>query len=141
MKTRIKQSLISGIVATFVMTVIMLIAPMMGMPKMNPAVMLSEIMGVPLIVGWILHFMVGVIFAAGYVYLFHPKVNIQHSVGKGALYGFIIFIFAQVMMAAMGALVGGMPQPQGPMVLVIMGSLLGHIVFGIVVALLVKKID
>ncbi|MEX2565238.1 MAG: DUF6789 family protein [Cyclobacteriaceae bacterium] len=141
MDTRIKQSLISGILATIVMTVIMLIAPMMGMPEMNPASMLAEVMAVPLIVGWIMHFIVGIIFAAFYVYIFHPKINIQSAVGKGALYGIIIFIFAQVVMGAMGALVGGMPQPQGSMALIITGSIIGHVVFGLVVALLVKKID
>ncbi|MBG0780957.1 MAG: hypothetical protein H0S84_01675 [Bacteroidales bacterium] len=51
------------------MTLIMMVGPMMGMPKMNPATMLSMMMGFPLIVGWIMHFMIGLILCAD-VYLF-----------------------------------------------------------------------
>ncbi len=73
MKSKIAQSIIAGLVATAVMTGVGLMGPFMGLPKMNPAEMLSGMMGVPVIVGYLMHFMIGVIFAAAYVYLFNPK--------------------------------------------------------------------
>lgn len=139
MNTKIKQSLISGIIGTVVMTAIMFIAPMMGMPKMNPAAMLSGMMGTSIVIGWLMHFMIGVIFAAFYVYLFHPKVNIKSKILKGAVFGIAVFIFAQVAMAIMGAMMGGMPKPEGSMLLMAIGSIMGHVVFGIVVALFTKE--
>ncbi len=136
MKSRIAQFLIAGMVATAVMTGIMFLAPMMGLPKMNPAEMLSGMMGVPLIVGYMMHFMIGVIFAALYVYLFNPKVHIHSKLLKGVLFGFAVFIFAQVMLLIIGKMMP-MPMAQDNIVLMMVGSLIGHLVFGIVVALIV----
>jgi hypothetical protein len=43
------------------------------------------------------------------------------------------------MMAIMGAIMGGMPMPEDSMMPMMIGSLVGHIVYGIVVALIVKN--
>ena len=139
MNTKLIQSLISGIAGTTVMTAIMFIGPMMGMPKMNPAAMLAGMMGVSVIVGWFMHFMTGVIFAASYVYLFRLKVKISSKILKGIAFGFAVFVFAQIAMAIMGAMMGGMPKPEGSMMLMMIGTIMGHVIFGIVVALLVKE--
>ncbi len=42
MKSKIAQSVIAGLVATAVMTGFMFLAPMMGLPKLNPAEMFQE---------------------------------------------------------------------------------------------------
>ena len=76
MKTKIQKSVLGGLVGTAVMTLVIFLAPMMGMPKMNPAEMLSSMMGVPILIGWIMHFMTGIIFALGYVFL----LSNRHSV-------------------------------------------------------------
>ncbi len=93
MKSKIAQFLIAGMVATAVMTGFTFLAPTMGLPKMNPAEMLSGMMGVSVMVGYLMHFMIGVIFAAAYVYLFNPKVHINSKFLKGSLFGFAVFIF------------------------------------------------
>ena len=136
MKSKNSQFVIAGMVATVVMTSFMFLAPMMGLPKMNPAEMLSGMMGVPVIVGYLMHFMIGVIFAAAYVYLFNPKVRIQSKLVKGVLFGFAVFVFAQVMMFIIGKVMP-MQMPQDNMMLMMLGSLIGHLVYGIVVALIV----
>ena len=136
MKSKISQSIIAGMVATAVMTGFMFLAPMMGLPKMNPAEMLSGMMGVPVIAGYLMHFMIGVIFAVAYVYLFNPKVRIQSKLVKGILFGFAVFIFAQAMLFIIGKVMPT-PMPQDNMMLLMIGSLIGHLLFGIVVALVV----
>jgi uncharacterized membrane protein YagU involved in acid resistance len=93
MKSKIAQSIIAGLVATAVMTGFVFLAPMMGLPKMNPAEMLSGMMGVSLMIGYLMHFMIGIIFAAVYVYLFNPKVHISSKLLKGVLFGFAVFVF------------------------------------------------
>ncbi|MEO6556344.1 MAG: DUF6789 family protein [Ferruginibacter sp.] len=98
MKNKITQTIVAGLVATAIMTVVGLMAPYMGLPKMNPAEMLSGMMGVSLMVGYLMHCMIGIIFAAVYVYLFNKKVHIGSKLVKGVLFGFAIFVFAQVMM-------------------------------------------
>jgi hypothetical protein len=71
MTNKLGRSILAGFVATAVMTVLMLMAPMMGMPEMNPADMMSGMLGVsPLL-------------------------------AKGLLYGFIVFAFTRGMMFLM----------------------------------------
>ena len=139
MKTKISQSLVGGIVATAVMSVVMMLAAMMGMPKMSPPQMLATMMGVSITVGWIMHFMIGIIFALSYAYLFINAVRkINSKILKGAIFGIAAFIFAQIAMAVLGAMIGGLPPLEGSVALIMTGSIMGHIVFGIVVALFVK---
>ena len=126
MDSRSVKSIIAGVVGTLVMTAVMVVAPMMGMPKMSPPAMLSGMMGMPIIVGWMMHFMIGIAFALAYAFVFAPIVKIGSLALKGAIYGVAAFIFAQIMMAVMGTMIA-------------VGSLMGHVIFGVVVALLVGK--
>lgn len=139
MKSKIQQSIIGGIVGTAAMTMIMFVGPMMGMPKMNPAEMLSGMMGFPIFMGWFMHFLIGVVFALGYVFLLKNIFkNINSKILKGTIFGFAVFVFAQLMMVVMGAIMGGMSSPEGNMLLMAIGSIVGHIIFGIVTVLFIK---
>jgi uncharacterized membrane protein YagU involved in acid resistance len=122
------------------MNIVMFVSPLLGLPTINPAAMLAGMMGLPVFIGWVMHFMVGVIFALAYVFILPGMLGkINSKIAKGALFGLAVFIFAQVMIAVMGAVLGGMPSPSGSMTLVILGSIMGHIVYGIVVALFVPN--
>lgn len=139
MTTKIKQSLLGGMIGTAVMTVVMMIAPMMGMPKMSPPAMLSMMMGFPIVVGWLMHFMIGVIFAIAYAFFFINLVKkVSNNILKGAIFGMTAFIFAQIMMAIMGMMIP-MPPMEGSMILMMVGSITGHVIFGITVAMFVKE--
>lgn len=139
MKTKIQKSVLGGLVGTAVMTLIMFIAPMMGMPKMNPAEMLSGMLGVPTFLGWIMHFMIGIVFAASYVFIISELLKkVNSKVINGALFGLIVFVFAQIMMMMMKSLMGGMASPEGNMALMMIGSIMGHLVYGVVTVALVK---
>ena len=139
MKTKISQAAIGGIVATLVMTMVMFVAPYMGLPKMNAAAMLSMMMGVPVLIGWGIHFMIGIIFALAYTFLFVPILKkVNNRIVKGTIFGLAVFVFAQLMIAVMGAIFGGMSSPEGSMLLVLIGGIIGHIIYGIVVSLLIK---
>jgi hypothetical protein len=110
----------------------------MGMPKMNPAAMLSMMMGFPIIVGWVMHFMIGIIFALAYAFFFINLIKkVINNILKGAIFGMAAFIFAQIMMAIMGMMLP-MPPMEGSMILMMLGSIMGHVIFGIVVAQFVK---
>lgn len=140
MKTKISQAVIGGLVGTAAMTMIMYIAPMMGMPKMSPPAMLSMMMGVPLFAGWIGHFMIGIIFTLMYAFLLFPILKkVSGRILKGIIFGLAAFVFAQIAIGAMGAILGNMPAPEGNMVLIAMGSMIGHLVFGIVAAQFVAE--
>ena len=133
MNTKISNSILGGIVGTIIMTIVMMIAPMMGMPKMSPPAMLAGMMNMPLGMGWIIHFIIGVMFAFAYTYLFAPKVKIGNIFLKGAVFGFVVFVFAQIMMAIMGAMLP-MPKMEGSMMLIMIGSIIGHVIYGMSVS-------
>ena len=137
MNTKISRSLVGGIIGTTIMSLVMFIAPMMGMPKMSPPDMLAGMLGVPSIAGWAMHFMIGIIFALAYTYLFAPKVKIGNLFVKGAVFGFVVFIFAQIMLAILGTMLS-MPEMEGSMILVMIGSITGHIIYGMAVSKTVK---
>ena len=132
------RTIIAGIVGTAVMTLVIFLAPKMGLPKMSPPEMLAGMMGLPIIAGWIMHFLIGIIFAFGYSYLFAPKTRIKNLVVKGAIYGFLVFIFAQLGMAMMGSMMADMPAPELPLQMAL-GSLIGHLVYGIGVSITAGK--
>lgn len=141
MNTKIKQALIGGLVGTAVMTIVMMVAPMMGMPKMSPPHMLSMMMGVPIVIGWMMHFMTGVIFAMGYAFIFIDIVKkVNNNILKGVLFGLAAFVFAQIMMAVMGMMMP-MPPMEGSKMLSMIASIMGHVIFGITVTQFVKGQD
>ena len=139
MQTKIQQSVLSGIAATIVMTLLMILGGIMGLPEMSPPDMLSSIIGISDLGGWVIHFLIGITFAAGYVFVFNGLLKkIQNTVLKGAVYGVVAFIIAQISFPLMGAIFGeaNMPEPEGSMALLMIGGVVGHIVFGIVIVLM-----
>ncbi|WP_299778878.1 DUF6789 family protein [uncultured Formosa sp.] len=133
MNTKIQKSIVAGIIGTAIMTIVMMIAPMLGMPKMSPPKMLSGMLGMPVFIGWIMHFVIGIMFAFVYTYLCIFKHKIKNVWIKGAVFGVIAFVAAQVMMALMGMMMP-MPEMEGSKVLTAIGGLMGHIIFGMAVA-------
>ena len=137
MNSKISKSILAGVIGTALMSLIMFVAPMMGIPKMSPPDMLAGMMGMPIIVGWVMHFMIGIIFAFAYTYLFAPKVKISNLFLKGAVFGFVVFIFAQIMLAIIGAMLP-MSKIEGSIMLIMMGSIIGHVIYGMAVSKTVK---
>ena len=133
MNTKISKSILGGIIGTILMTIVTMIAPMMGMPKMSPPAMLASMTNMPIAAGWVMHFMIGIIFAFAYTYLFAPKVKISNIFLKSAVFGLVVFVFAQIMMAIMGAMLP-MPKMEGSMMLMMIGSIMGHVIYGMSVS-------
>ena len=135
MERNIGKGILAGLIATGVMTMIMYLAPMMGMPKMDIAGMLSGMMGLPWIVGMVIHFMNGaIIFPLIYVFVLY-KVLPGNGLVRGIVWGLILFVIAQVMvmpMAGMGFFSSASPQQM----LMVMGSMMGHVVYGAILGVI-----
>ncbi|MCR4337684.1 MAG: hypothetical protein NUV91_07770 [Candidatus Omnitrophica bacterium] len=129
MDKNIGKGILAGFIATLVMTVMMYMAPKMGMPKMDVAGMISGMMKMPWMIGMIMHFMLGVVvFPFIYVYVLADKLPGSGAL-RGIIWGLILFVLAQSMvmpMAGMGIFSSASPQQM----LMVMGSLIGHIVYG-----------
>ena len=128
MNARFGRAATAGIVGTVAMTLVGLyLAPLMGMPPMNPAAMLAGAMGGNAVLGWAGHFMIGILLAVGYAAVAAPALPGPVAI-RGALYGLAPWLLAQVVVMPMM----GMPLFSGSMVMA-MGSLVGHLVYGAVV--------
>ncbi len=124
------RAAIAGLVATGVMTVVGLwIAPLMGIPPMNPAAMLAGAMGGSLTLGWLAHLMVGTVLALIYAAIAPGLPGAPWA--RGALYGLAPWLLAQLVVMPMM----GMPLLSGSAVMAI-GSLIGHLVYGVVLGVI-----
>lgn len=133
MKAQFIKMMIAGVAGTAVMTLVATMAPMMGLPKMSPPAMIATMTGLPLIAGWVMHFMIGIIFAASYGFSFFKKVDTASKrISMGLLFGILAFVVGQMGMMAMGMIFSA--PPMGDMLPMLMGSAIGHIVFGLTVA-------
>lgn len=129
--------IVAGLTGTALMTVVMLVAPMMGMPEMNIGAMLGAMLGVSVEVGWVMHFVIGIGFALIYAAFLNHKLPITDDLMRGVVYGIIVFVAAQIMMAAMSAM--GMGSGSSGGALMVLGSLIGHIVYGLGLGLIIKR--
>jgi len=128
----------AGILGTVIMTLIMIMAPNIGMPEMAPWKLLAGAMGVSITIGWILHFIMGITFALLYGYIFAPNVSITNIWLKGIAFGIVALVLAQIGMKVMGMLLE-MPPMDGSMPMRLVAMTIGHIVFGMVTARVIGK--
>ncbi|MBI5354035.1 MAG: hypothetical protein HZB50_15440 [Chloroflexi bacterium] len=138
---------IAGIVATIVFTMILMMAPKMGMPKMDIVSLLGSMFSAKPnpVLGWMMHLMMGVIFALIYAFLWSSGVGAATWVGGlifGAVHWLIVgMAMGMIPMMHVGIRSGTVQAPglwmtgNGGGVMAFMGGLIGHMIFGAVVAL------
>jgi uncharacterized membrane protein YagU involved in acid resistance len=119
------------------MTILMYVAPAMGMPRMDIIGLLGTMFtaneGTAKIIGTILHFMMGTIFAIIYALLWNIGIG-SVTWWWGLIFGAVHAVLAMVGMPIMMRIHPRPPQmEQGIMTMI--GLLMGHLVFGLVVAL------
>ena len=133
----IKAGIISGFVATVVLSALMVIKTMMGvMPELNAVKMLADMMGAPMMMGWVAHFAIGTLVWGT---LFALLVN---KLPGGTVVSAIIFsIGAWLMM-----MIGPMPMAGAGLFAMNMGmmapiaTLMLHLIFGVALGLTYKKL-
>jgi len=152
-------AIIAGLAGTLVMTMVMLAGPMMGMPKMDIMGMLGSMVSsdtkVARSFGGMMHLVMGIIFALIYAAIWHAGLGTANW-WIGGVFGLVHGLIVSAMMPMMvrmqarrtqTAPAGGTATGRSAMSVnggtatmsmtpkTIMGLLMGHIVFGVVVAL------
>lgn len=129
MRPNVGKVILGGFIGTLAITLMMYkLAPMMGLMKMDIAAMLGSMLG-----GWtmglMMHFVNGtIIFPLIYAYLFFRLLPGAPPV-KGMAWGVILWAVAQLMvMPMMGQ---GIFSLKSGSIMPAMGSLMGHIVYGL----------
>ena len=124
----IQKVVIAGVAGTVAMTVIMLIGPMMGMPKMDMGEMLgtmNPMVSMPYFMGWVMHFIIGTILTYIYAAFLIDKLPAD-GWQRGALYSVIPFLIMHAMLGPMM----GMGFFSGGDMMAIVGSLIAHLAYG-----------
>jgi len=129
------RAAVAGLLGTAAMTALLLIEPSIGLPKIAMGQVLSSSLGlisahlsIGPAVGWVLHFVIGMVLALIYGAAFDGRLP-GGPVLRGVLYGCLVFVVAQVVF--MPVVGGGFFSRGDPELLA--GSLLGHLLYGAVV--------
>jgi uncharacterized membrane protein YagU involved in acid resistance len=126
-KPNVPRAIVAGLAGTAAMTMMgVFVAPMMGMPRMNPAELLAGQMGGNAMLGWAGHLMIGSVLAILYAAVAGRLPG--PTFARGMLFALAPWLMAQVVMMPMM----GMGFFSGSMVMA-GGSLLGHLLYGAVV--------
>lgn len=131
------NAVLSSLAGTLVMTALMYMAPTMGMPKMDIIGMLGTMFtpnqSTARLMGIVAHFMMGAVFAIVYALLWSLGIGSPTWLW-GVIFGAAHGVVAAMTMPMMMKMHPRPPQmDSGPMMMV--GLLVGHMVFGLVVAL------
>ena len=128
--TNLKNGILAGFIATVVLSVMMVAKAMMGvMPQLDVIVMLSAMMGMPAIVGWLAHFMIGSIAWGGGFAVLYGAIPGGNAIVKGVVFGIVAWLGMMIVVMPMaGAGLFGMAFG----IMAPMMTLVLHIIFGAV---------
>lgn len=134
--TNIKAGLVAGFSATVVLSAMTVGKSMMGvMPELDVIHMLSGMMGVPPLVAWMAHFMIGTLAWGGGFAVLYGVIPGSGAVMKGILFSIAAWLGMMMMVMPMaGAGLFGMAFG----VMAPMMTLVLHIVFGAVLGAVYK---
>ncbi|MDL1943637.1 hypothetical protein FBQ99_14985 [Chloroflexi bacterium CFX2] len=138
-------AVVAGVVASLVFSMVLAMAPKMGMPKMDIVSLLGSMFGKPnQALGWMMHLMMGVVFALIYAFLWSAGVSAATWVG-GLIFGAVQWlavgmVMGMIPMMHVGIKSGAVQAPGLWMtnhggLMAFMGGLVGHMIFGVVIAL------
>ncbi|MEE9166697.1 MAG: DUF6789 family protein [Candidatus Neomarinimicrobiota bacterium] len=128
-----QKAVIAGIAGTLAFTAVLLIGPMMGMPKMDMGQMLgpmNPMVKMPYWTGWVMHFMIGIVLTGIYG-AFFLNILPSNSWKRGLVWALIPFVMVQLTLVPMM----GMGVFSGGDVKMIVGSLMTHLAYGAVAGL------
>ncbi len=136
---RFGQAIKAGIIAWIFFTLVLYMAPLMGVPKMDVPAMLAGMFGMNnLAFGWMMHLVVGLVLGRIYAYWFVDRVGGAPWV-RGLAFGVLPWLAMMVVVAPMLPVLNPMlaKMPPGLFlanmgIMAPMGSLIGHLIWGAV---------
>ncbi len=94
---------IAGLVATAVMSAVMLLMLVAHLPVLNFATLLAKLLGVHLAIAWVVHFAIGIFYAFIYILLINEYLPVVNNVARGIIYSILLFVLSSFgMLVAIG---------------------------------------
>lgn len=136
MENKVFSTVAGGLASTAVITGVMLLLSYMGMPDINYGEMLAKFTKTTPVVGWIMHFVTGVILAYGYVYYFRDEVDGPYAV-RGLIYSVLPWVITLIMLFPMIGI--QRDNETSPSVgIFILSTLIAYLSFGLVMGAIAK---
>jgi hypothetical protein len=124
------KGMVAGFVATVVLSALMLMKTMMGvMPELNPIKMMSDMLGAPPAVGWVMHFMIGSVLWGTLFAWLDPNIPGEGHWLKGILFAIGAWLVMMIVMMPMAGagLFGSHLGMMAPVMTLIL-----HVIYGFV---------
>jgi MFS family permease len=132
------KTFLAGVTATLIMTGFMLLAPVIGLPKMNVGELLGSFVSSEA-VGWVLHFVIGIAFAFIYVSFFNRWLPVEHKVLRGLIFGIIVFVVSEIILTVMNLRVDLPWDKKEGMAKMLFGNALAGMIYGMVLGAFFKR--
>jgi len=127
------KNTIAGILGTTIMSILIFLSENINLPRLPVWEIISEKTNTPIIIGWLIHFLIGIFFAFIFS-LFSRKEFYKINISTGMIFGFTIFIFVQTLSIT----TSGIKENQ---LLLALGSAIGHIIYGAVIGFFLQTKD
>jgi hypothetical protein len=96
------KGMVAGFVATIVLSALMLMKTMMGvMPEINPIKMISDMLGEPPAIGWVMHFLIGTVLWGTLFAWLDPNIPGEGHWLKGILFAVGAWLVMMIVMMPM----------------------------------------
>jgi hypothetical protein len=123
--------LVAALSATAVMTGFMLLAPFVGLPKMNVGVIIGSVFNSE-IIGWVIHILIGILFVIPYVFFFNRWLPVDNQFLRGTIYGIIVFFFSEIILTIANFTGHLSSVDKENMALMVFGNALAGMIYGTV---------
>ena len=130
--------IVAVLIATAAMTAFMLIAPLIGLPKMNMGELLGALLWDSKVLGWIAHVVMGIVFAFIYTTRFNQWIPVINYTLRGLLYGIVIYIMSQIVFTTINLLGEYTYDMKENMALASFGYMLAGMIYGATLGTIVK---
>ena len=131
------RAIAGGIAGTAIITLAMFLLSLAGMPDINYGSLIGQFLNTSSIVGWILHFVVGIALAFLYVYFFREFLPGPYW-AKGMIFGVLPWVLTLIMMFPMVDTLDIGNTTQAPGVFIV-SSMIAYLAFGAVMALVAHR--
>ena len=136
--SKLRDGFIAGFVATIVLSVLLVLKNAMGvMPGLDPVAMLAAMMGMPAIMGWIAHFLIGTVLWGGIYALYHKSIPGDGHLVKGMVLGIGAWLVMMIIVMPMAG-AGFFGMAFGIMSPVL--TLIMHLIFGAALGLVYQSL-
>ena len=134
MENKFKSSLIGGVTGTAVITAMMLLANALGMNGIDYGKLLANFTGTTPLIGWVMHFGVGILLAFVYVYFFRDEFQGAYPV-RGLIYSIIPYVITMIILFPMSVSTGQSIDSPG---VFIVATMVAYFAYGYVMGLIAR---